>query len=510
MAEYSRFFGGPVGSVPSYTQPNLAEVLSKVFSNGVFNTVTNKLAVTETAPASLAVLIATGEGWINGFWYQNTAAITKALAAAHATYNRIDRIVLRLDTTTNFKISVEVLPGIAAAVPAATALTQTASTYEISLAQVIIHANDVSVANGDITDERTYIAAQQIPLQVVEFQQDIHFVAKTVGAAADRYILLSPNRMYVYFNSTSTQYYLSAQATLDLSLEATWDTIAGTDYRTAANRSGKDFYIYACAPVSGISPVLKVSVTATYPSGYNATTSKKIGGFHCVCVAVGAIAGHTLTGYLAGDVLPQSVWDLTHRPDSAPEGMVYDSGTGVWVDIYLASVSGTILISVNGGTIADGGSAVKFHWYKFTEWFARGKKMLPNQNEFMSLSYGANQSTNITGNADPGTTGGHSDSAGRRMISNIGCEDSCGVLWQWGRDRGGPYGAASWANAYDANDAGVGGQHYNAPNAAFFGGNWADGVACGSRGSGWADVPLRLAASYGARGASSNIGVRLN
>ena len=367
----------------------------------------------------------------------------------------------------------------------------------------IADAEQVDAELNQIINE---INSKTVP--AVEFQQDIHFTAKTVGAAADRYILLSPNRMYVYFNST--QYYLSAQATLDLSLEATWDTIAGTDYRTAANRSGKDFYIYACAPASGISPVLKVSVTATYPSGYNATTSMKIGGFHCLCVAVGAIAGHTLTGYLAGDVIPLTVWDLTHRSESGNIGMIYDPGTGVWGSIYMLSESAGTLVSVNGGTIADGASAVKFHWYKFSQWLARQKMRLPDQNEFMSMSLGANQGTNITGNADPGTTGGHTDSAGRRMISNIGCEDCCGVLNQWGRDRGGPYSAASWANAYDAEDTGVGGQHYDAPDAALFGGNWNYGVPCGSRCSTWADGPLPLAASLGARGVSSNIGVRLN
>ena len=41
---------------------------------------------------------------------------------------------------------------------------------------------------------------------------------------------------------------------------------------------------------------------------------------------------------------------------------------------------------------------------------------------------------NIAGSNDPGTTGGHKDTAGRRMISNYGVEDCCGVLWQWTKD----------------------------------------------------------------------------
>ena len=77
------------------------------------------------------------------------------------------------------------------------------------------------------------------------------------------------------------------------------------------------------------------------PYGYTATTSRKVGGFHCLCANVGTIAGHTLNGYVAGDILPASVWDLKHRPKSEPEGMVYIDGIDMWVDIYLCSWSGS-------------------------------------------------------------------------------------------------------------------------------------------------------------------------
>jgi hypothetical protein len=158
LAEYARFFGGPEGSVPEYTQPQFAEVLEKIFTNGVFTDIDNELEVVETDPVALAVRVNTGEAWINGFWYQNTAYLTKSLAAADPVNDRIDRIVLRLDTVTNFKISVEVLTGTPAGSPAAPDLTQTASTYEISLAQVLVGATETSVSDTEITDERTYAA----------------------------------------------------------------------------------------------------------------------------------------------------------------------------------------------------------------------------------------------------------------------------------------------------------------------------------------------------------------
>ena len=333
------------------------------------------------------------------------------------------------------------------------------------------------------------------------YSRDQVWAAKTVSVAADRYVLLSPNRMAVDVGGVLL--FLSVQAALDLSLAATWDSVS-PDYRVAANRAGKDFYVYAVL-VGGVALGLLISANATFPTGYSATTSRKIGGFHCLCLSVGTISGHPLSGYVAGDIIPASVWDLKHRPVANPDGMVYVAGIGKWADIYLSSVSAGKLVSVNGGTIADGGSSPAFDWYDFSEWLGRVGKRLPTQAEFMSLSNGSNQGTNIASSADPVTTGGHTDTAGRRMISNVGCEDCCGNLWQWGEEAGGGAASAAWVNAFDGNDVGVAGQGYQEPNRALLGGGWDGGESCGSRGSHWINGPLALYPSCGARGVADAI-----
>jgi len=160
--QYSRFFGGEEGSEPEYSQNQLAEVLEKIFNNGVFADIDNELEVTENDPASMSVIVESGEGWINGFWYQNTTDLVKTLGAADPDDDRIDRIVLRLDTVTNLKISVEVLEGTPAGSPSAPSLTQTSSTWEISLAQVLVGATVTSIADADITDERDYASVSTI------------------------------------------------------------------------------------------------------------------------------------------------------------------------------------------------------------------------------------------------------------------------------------------------------------------------------------------------------------
>lgn len=204
------------------------------------------------------------------------------------------------------------------------------------------------------------------------------------------------------------------------------------DLDTGARENGKDYFVYACLPLTGDTPVLKISLASTYPDGYDADTSRKIGGFHTLCAAVGTIAGHSLTGYAAGSILPASLWDLFHKPAcSDPRGMAYSAEANIWADIYLQSGTGTSTLSANGGTITDNRT-----WMDHVDDLAAVGKRLLDDGEFQIVAAGSNEETNIAGSTDPVTTGGHSDTAGRRMVSNIGLEDCCGAMYQWLRDNG--------------------------------------------------------------------------
>lgn len=240
--------------------------------------------------------------------------------------------------------------------------------------------------------------------------------------AGNRYKIIAPKFSVVINNIL----YVSAdQPTVDLSVASNWDTVTPTDYTVAAARAGLNFYIYACSSASGI--IVVVSANSTVPTGYTASNSRKVGGFHCLCVDVGTIASHDLTDFVAGDVIPESIWDLNHKPKIAsPEGMVYSQKANLWVDIYLASGTGSSTASVNGATISDTRT-----WLDFVDDGASVFKRMLRDREFQIIAAGSNEETNITGSADPVTAGGHIDTAARRMISSIGCEDCCGALDQW-------------------------------------------------------------------------------
>lgn len=201
-------------------------------------------------------------------------------------------------------------------------------------------------------------------------------------------------------------------------------TISTTD------RAGKDIYIWVGYSSTG-ELIYALSLSSILPSDFS--EGKLIGGFHCLCVDVGTISGHSLSGYTAGAVIPNSIWTLSHRPVSDPEGMVWVPEINKWVDIYLPSWNGSKLISKYQGVIADGASSPSFNGSKFAEYAALAKKELISYDEFTVVAKGSNEGTSINGGSDPNTAGGHIDTAGRRMISNYGLEDCCGVLWQWSR-----------------------------------------------------------------------------
>ncbi len=333
------------------------------------------------------------------------------------------------------------------------------------------------------------------------YGRDMCFAAKTVTEDADRAIMLTPG--YLTVNIGNSGFKLTEQSSLNLADTDSWDSTT-TDYTVAANRAGLDFFIYACNNDGKLT--LLLSRNSTFPEGYDADSSRKIGGFHCLCSSVGAISDHALNGYLTGDILPASVWDLLHRPACNPAGMVYVEGIRKWVDIYLASASCGELVSEFGGTIATGTTSPAFHQYKFSQWFGLIGKRLLTQHEFVIASLGSNQGTNINGSANPVTTGGNTDTSGRRMISDYGGEDFCGVMYTAGSEPSGGESTASWTNAYDANDSDVAGQHYMPANPIYMGGHWASGVYCGSRCASGGTGPLAAESYFAARGMANNRG----
>lgn len=345
------------------------------------------------------------------------------------------------------------------------------------------------------------------------------FVA-TAPAHYEREQLYTTNKTTItiyptWVNISGGGYVLEGTKLIDIENADNWDD---PQYITAAQRAGKDFYIYACEPVSNDAPDFILSANSTVPAGYTADNSRKIGGFHCLCLSVGTISGHTLSGYLTGDILPNSSWDLKHRAVSENEGMVYIPEVGKWVDIYLASWDGAKLVSKYNGEFVTGVTTHKCHGEKFVEEFGLVNKQLLTRDEFMVIAKGSNENTAINGAKNPVTTGGHKDSNNRRMISNYGVEDCCGTLCQWLATTSENYPGSAWdtynyyLNGYNWQDKTVynsviDSQKYGSCDGLVrrfvSGGSWADSSFCGSRFVYCNVFGALVSASVGSRGSST-------
>jgi hypothetical protein len=185
---------------------------------------------------------------------------------------------------------------------------------------------------------------------------------------------------------------------------------------------GKDYYIYVI-PFEGKEADFVISTQKNI-------AGRLIGGFHTLCADVGYIACHPLSGYKAGDVLPNSVWCLNHRSAALQDGMVYDPAQDEWVMIYMVSGTGKDTASKFGAETTN-----RRNWNKFNDDMAAVGCRLLSTDGFMTAMWGSPNGVNVENSENPITTGGHKATNGQRIISNIGVEDGVGCWYQWLSDR---------------------------------------------------------------------------
>jgi hypothetical protein len=148
------FFPFDAGAGSDSRESQWAKMARHWLNTGVIEDYLNELLVTADG-SGMTVSVATGGAWIEGFYFESDAAEALTIQPAHATVARTDRVVVQLDRTAN-AIDFAVLKGVEDGSLTATALTQTDTLYEISLATVLVDAAVGVIAAGKEADTRTY------------------------------------------------------------------------------------------------------------------------------------------------------------------------------------------------------------------------------------------------------------------------------------------------------------------------------------------------------------------
>ncbi|MEJ5222856.1 MAG: hypothetical protein WHV44_00250 [Anaerolineales bacterium] len=161
------YFPFDTGAGSTVTEAQWSKMARFWRNDGVLYDALNRLEVYADS-TGMQVKVRSGAAWIKGHYFESDAQETLPISAAHATLNRIDRVVVRLNWTTN-TIALAVLTGTPASTPTAPALTQSSTIWEISLAQVYVGAAVSTIAAGNVTDERPWAAGgeQNFSIQVI-------------------------------------------------------------------------------------------------------------------------------------------------------------------------------------------------------------------------------------------------------------------------------------------------------------------------------------------------------
>lgn len=281
---------------------------------------------------------------------------------------------------------------------------------------------------------------------------------------------------------------------------------------------GTDYAIYVCDDGT-----IRADSSFSYPTGYTASNSRMIGGFHYGLVASGTtVASGSFATTGNGMIWTQgavddiaginkfSMWDLKWRPATVlPKGMALVGGQ-VWVDIYLCSTDTAANGTSKAGTnIASGSVAPKIpaafggngsttyptlNWWVANELARANQKRLMWESEFVEAAFGVteNQSIDATASTYPTTQ----RNAG--YTSKYGIEQASGHHWVWGQDSNfyseAASPAGSWKDLTGNNGSGTErGRTYTFGTyglvRVILGGARANGAYSGSRASYWSSYP---------------------
>ena len=328
-------------------------------------------------------------------------------------------------------------------------------------------------------------------------------------AAAQAALALSPKGFFFKADATTPAFTVTGAGTISVKAGTIAECAGGIFTYASATAvtmpslaAGTDYAIYQCSDST-----IRADASFTAPTGYTTANSRQIGGFH---YAPGGNAAAMAGGNTTPAINPYSVWDLKFRPRCVdPRGMALVAGR-FWCDIYLTNTatdangssryglaicSGGVPPKIPAAFGGNGSTAYgQFNWWDANEVVASVGKRLLTTAEFQIAAYGTTEETSLA--ADPVTTGLQAGT----YTSKWGLFQATGCYWVWGRELGGLYSSASWAQS-----TGNRGQFYNMPNAVVLGGNFGSGAYSGSRASYWPFAASYSSGYFGARGCCDHI-----
>lgn len=154
MPEYSSFFDETAEDPRFYTADQFAEYFRCVLTNGIFNGGTNLKVEADGDNMIIRVLL--GYAWNRGYMYKvYDDPLPLTVDTADPSQDRIDRVVLRLDTSLEVReVNAKIIKGEPSSNPAPPAIVRQDNIFDLSIAQIRVIAGKSFIEGSQVTDER--------------------------------------------------------------------------------------------------------------------------------------------------------------------------------------------------------------------------------------------------------------------------------------------------------------------------------------------------------------------
>lgn len=144
-------FYNSVNGDRKYDAKDFAEIFDGIIEDGVHKGIGDDFKVTATGGNTVAV--GTGRAWFNHTWTLSDTAIPFVIDAAHASLNRIDLIVLEVDSSDAVRANtIHYLRGTPAQSPVAPGLGNTDTLKRYPLASIYRPLNSASITPANVTN----------------------------------------------------------------------------------------------------------------------------------------------------------------------------------------------------------------------------------------------------------------------------------------------------------------------------------------------------------------------
>lgn len=175
-----------VGGDRKYTTVDISAMFEKIFTSGVFDGIEN-LQV-HCNGNDRVVRVRPGGGILKGrmFYEDGIPEVIFTPDAADATYDRVDRVIARLDLQTSGRdVSILYRQGAVSATPAPPECIDDIDEFEVPIAKIVIRAGSTTIIAGDIHDERDTVACGRVKCTAPTVSENFGNVKATGDISAD-------------------------------------------------------------------------------------------------------------------------------------------------------------------------------------------------------------------------------------------------------------------------------------------------------------------------------------